>query len=337
MLCVVEKKRITSKSARRFGLGKKICLERLLGVKLEDQEVEVCVLRGYRQKKETSESQRNSSKDYARKPRLASTISRCNPPNFRGVVTAALKRDRTLVAALLRLHFHDCFVSGCDASLLLDGSNSEKDAPPNLTVRGYDLIDAMLLIGLVRLHGVPVSIVSDRDARFTSKFWKGLQTAMGTRLDFSTAFHPQTNDQTERLNQVLEDMLLACALEFPGSWDSHLHLMEFAYNNSYQATIGMAPFEALYGKCCRSPVCWGEVGEQRLMGSELVQSTNEAIQKIRSRMHTAQSKQKSYADVRRKDLEFEVGDKVFLKVAPMRADWPCSLSLGVATITLDSS
>ncbi|KAL0544440.1 hypothetical protein IC582_019555 [Cucumis melo] len=165
---------------------------------------------------------------------------------------------------------------------------------------------------------VPVSIVSDRDARFTSKFWKGLQTATGTRLDFSTAFHPQTDGQTERLNQVLEDMLRACALEFPGSWDSHLHLMEFAYNNSYQATIGMAPFEALYGKCCRSPVCWGEVGEQRLMGPELVQSTNEAIQKIRSRMHTAQSRQKSYADVRRKDLEFEVGDKVFLKVAPMR-------------------
>ncbi|KAL0541162.1 hypothetical protein IC582_021201 [Cucumis melo] len=171
---------------------------------------------------------------------------------------------------------------------------------------------------IVRLHGVPVSIVSDRDARFTSKFWKGLQTAMGTRLDFSTAFHPQTDGQTERLNQVLEDMLRACALEFPGSWDSHLHLMEFAYNNSYQATIGMAPFEALYGRCCRSPVCWGEVGEQRLMGPKLVQSTNKAIQKIRSRMHTAQSRQKSYADVRRKDLEFEIGDKVFLKVAPMK-------------------
>ncbi|KAL0536641.1 hypothetical protein IC582_025599 [Cucumis melo] len=171
---------------------------------------------------------------------------------------------------------------------------------------------------IVRLHGVPVSIVSDRDARFTSKFWKGLQTAMGTRLDFSTAFHPQTDGQTERLNQVLEDMLRACALEFPGSWDSHLHLMEFAYNNSYQATIGMAPFEALYGKCCRSPICWGEIGEQRLMGPELVQSTNEAIQKIRSRMHTAQSRQKSYADVRRKDLELEIGDKVFLKVAPMK-------------------
>ena len=110
-------------------------------------------------------------------------------------------------------------------------------------------------------------------------------------------------------------MLRACALEFPGSWDSHLHLMEFAYNNSFQATIDMTPFEALYDKCYRSPVC---LGEQRLMGLELVQSTNEAIQKIRSHMHTAQSRQKSYADVRRKDLELDVGDKVFLKVAPMK-------------------
>ncbi|KAA0035500.1 pol protein [Cucumis melo var. makuwa] len=154
---------------------------------------------------------------------------------------------------------------------------------------------------------------------YTASKWAQLYmsaiTAMGTRLDFSTAFHPQTDGQTERLNQVLEDMLRACALEFPGSSDSHLHLMEFAYNNSFQATIGMTPFEALYDKCCRSPVCWGEVGEQRLMGPELVQSTNEAIQKIRARMHTAQSRQKSYADMRRKDLEFDVGDKVAYRLA----------------------
>ncbi|TYK11555.1 ty3-gypsy retrotransposon protein [Cucumis melo var. makuwa] len=127
------------------------------------------------------------------------------------------------------------------------------------------------------------------DARFTSKFLKGLQTAIGTRLDFSTAFHPQTDGQTERLNQVLQDMLRACALEFPGSWDSHLHLMEFAYNNSFEATIGMALFEALYGKCCKSLFA-----------------------------RTAQSRQKGYADVRRKNLEFDVEDKVFLKVAPMK-------------------
>ncbi|KAA0059723.1 pol protein [Cucumis melo var. makuwa] len=132
-----------------------------------------------------------------------------------------------------------------------------------------------------------------QDARFTSKFWKGLQLALGTRLDFSTAFHPQTDGQTERLNQILEDMLRACVLEFSGSWDSHLHLMEFAYNNSYQATIEDAR-------------------------PELVQTTNAAIRKIQARMLTTQSRQKSYADVRRKDLEFEVGDMVFLKVAPMK-------------------
>ncbi|KAL0533674.1 hypothetical protein IC582_027715 [Cucumis melo] len=113
-------------------------------------------------------------------------------------------------------------------------------------------------------------------------------------------------------------MLRACVLEFSGSWDSHLHLMEFAYNNNYQTTISMAPFEALYGKCCRSPVCWGKVSEQRMLGPELVETTNATIQRIRARVLTAQSKQKSYADGRRKDLEFEVRDMVFLKVAPMK-------------------
>ncbi|KAL4022969.1 hypothetical protein IC575_016715 [Cucumis melo] len=166
---------------------------------------------------------------------------------------------------------------------------------------------------IVRLHGIPVSIVSDSDARFISKFWKGLQLELGTRLDFSTTFHPQTDGQTERLNHILEDMLRACVLDFSGSWDSYLYLMEFTYNNSYQATISMVPFEALNGMCCRSPVCWGEVREQRLLGPELVQTSNAAIQRIRARMLTAQSRQKSYADVRCKDLEFDVGDMVFLR------------------------
>ena len=119
---------------------------------------------------------------------------------------------------------------------------------------------------IVRLHGVPVSIVSDRDPRFTSRFWPSLQIALGTRLYFSTTFHPQTDGQSERTIQTLEDMLRACVMEFKGSWDTHLALMEFAYNNSYQASIEMAPFEALYGRKCRTPVCWDEVGERRLVG-----------------------------------------------------------------------
>ena len=123
---------------------------------------------------------------------------------------------------------------------------------------------------IVRLHGVPVLIVSDRDPRFTSRFWPSLQTALGTHLHFSTAFHPQTDGQSERTIQTLEDMLRACVMEFKGSWNTHLTLMEFAYNNSYQASIEMAPFEALYGRKCRTPVCWDEVGERRLVGPELV-------------------------------------------------------------------
>ena len=111
---------------------------------------------------------------------------------------------------------------------------------------------------IVRLYGVPISIVSNRDPRFTSRFWSSLQDAMGTRLHFSTAFHPQTDGQSNRTIQTLEDMLRACVIEFKGSWNTHLSLMEFAYNNSYQSSIGMAPFEALYGWKCRTPVCWDE-------------------------------------------------------------------------------
>ena len=111
---------------------------------------------------------------------------------------------------------------------------------------------------VVKLHGIPISIVSDRDACFTSKFWSSFQKSMGTRLDMSTPFHPQTDSQTEGVNQVMEDMLRACVLDFKGSWDEYLALIEFAYNNSYHSSIGMTPYEALYGRPCRSPVCWAE-------------------------------------------------------------------------------
>ena len=108
---------------------------------------------------------------------------------------------------------------------------------------------------IVRLHGVPVSIVSYRDPKFTTHFWKSFQKAMGTRLMMSTTFHPQTNGQSERTIQVLEDMLQACVLDHHGSWEEHLPLVEFAYNNNYQASIQMAPYQALYGRPCRSPLC----------------------------------------------------------------------------------
>jgi len=169
---------------------------------------------------------------------------------------------------------------------------------------------------IVRLHGVPASIISDRDPRFTSRFWGGLQEAMGSQLKLSTAFHPQTDGQSERTIQTLEDMLRACVMDFDMGWEEQLPLVEFAYNNSYHTSIEMAPFEALYGRPCRSPLCWAEVGEKHISGPELVEETNKNIGIIRKRLLAAQSRQKSYADRRRRDLHHKEGDHVFLKVSP---------------------
>ena len=115
---------------------------------------------------------------------------------------------------------------------------------------------------------------------------------------------------------MLEDMLRACVLDHKGSWEEHLPLVEFAYNNNYQASIQMTPYEALYGRPCRSPLCWTEVGERSITGTDIIRNTSEKVSLIRQRLLTAQSQQKSYTDVKRRPLEFEVGDHVFLKVMP---------------------
>jgi hypothetical protein len=171
---------------------------------------------------------------------------------------------------------------------------------------------------IVRLHGVPKTIVSDRDAKFVSKFWEGLQSALGTELRRSTSFHPQTDGQSERTIQTLEDMLRCCVLSWQGSWEDHLPLVEFSYNNSYQASIRMAPYEALYGRKCRSPLCWTAVGEKAVLGPDWVQQTTERVAEIRQHMLAAQSRQKSYADPKRRSLEFQVGDEVLLRVSPSK-------------------
>jgi len=171
---------------------------------------------------------------------------------------------------------------------------------------------------IVCRHGIPLSIISDRDGRFLSRFWRSMQKCLGTRLNLSTAYHPQTDGQTERTIQTLEDMLRTCILDYGGSWDSHLPLIEFSYNNSYHASIHMAPFEALYGRKCRSPVCWNEVGESSIVGPDLIQETTDKILRIREHLLASRSRQKSYADRRRKPLEFQVGDNVLLKVSPWK-------------------
>ncbi|GJU05129.1 putative reverse transcriptase domain-containing protein [Tanacetum coccineum] len=140
--------------------------------------------------------------------------------------------------------------------------------------------------------------------------------ALGTSLDMSTTYHPQNDEQSERTIQTLKDMLRACVIDFGNSWVKQLPLVEFSYNNSYHASIKAAPFKALYGRKCCSPVCWADVGEVQLTDPEIVQETTEKIIQIKQRIQAARDRQKSYADLKRKPMEFQVGDNIILKVSP---------------------
>ncbi|WVZ63317.1 hypothetical protein U9M48_012958 [Paspalum notatum var. saurae] len=171
---------------------------------------------------------------------------------------------------------------------------------------------------IVSLHGVPQTITSDRGSLFVSRFWEQLQTTLGTNLIRSSAYHPQTSGQVERVNQILEDMLKACALTYSTKWDECLPLAEFANNNSYQKSLEMAPFEALYGRRCRTPLNRLEPGECVTFGPDLVKQAEEQVKFIHSILKRAQSRQKSYSDKRRRPLVFEKDDHVYLRVSPMK-------------------
>nr|GEV91000.1 reverse transcriptase domain-containing protein [Tanacetum cinerariifolium] len=168
----------------------------------------------------------------------------------------------------------------------------------------FEKLTRQYLKEVVSKHGVPVSIIFDRDGKFTSHFWKSLNKALGTRLDMSTAYHLETDGQSERTIQTLEDMLRACVLNFGKSWDKHLPLVEFLYKNSYHTSIKAAPFEALYGRKCRSPICWVEVEDRQLTGPKIIHETTKKIVQIKSCIQAARDHQMSYADVRREPLEF---------------------------------
>jgi hypothetical protein len=188
--------------------------------------------------------------------------------------------------------------------------------PVKTTYSGAQLAE-LYMSRIVCLHGVPKKIVSYQGTQFTSRFWKRLHESMDTKLNFSLAYHSQTDGQIERTNQVLEDMLRACALEHGRTWDKSLPYAEFSYNNSYQASLKMAPFVALYGRKCRTPLYWNQTGESQVFGSE-IQEAEKQVQIVRENLKTSQSRHKSYADNRRRELIFEVGDFVYLKVSPMR-------------------
>jgi hypothetical protein len=189
--------------------------------------------------------------------------------------------------------------------------------PVKTTYSGPKLVE-LYMARIVCLHGVPKKIVSDRGSHFTSRYWQKLHECLDTRLNFSSAYHPQTDGQTEWTNQVLEDMLRACALKHGGSWDKSLPYAEFSYNNSNQASLKMSPFEDLYGRKCRTPLYWDQTGERQFFGPEIIQEAEEQVRQIRKNLRTVQSRQKSYADNRRRLLEFKEGDHVYLKVSPIQ-------------------
>ena len=137
---------------------------------------------------------------------------------------------------------------------------------------------------IVRLHRVSSSIVLDRDPRFTSRFWQTLQGALGSKLTMSLTYHPQIDGQSERTIYSLEDLLRTCVLDHLGAWDEVLPLIEFTYNNSFHARIGKAPYEALYSRRCRTPLCWYQDGEAVLVGPELLEQTTEKVRMVRDRM-----------------------------------------------------
>ncbi|WVZ80833.1 hypothetical protein U9M48_028280 [Paspalum notatum var. saurae] len=175
----------------------------------------------------------------------------------------------------------------------------------NTTYSGARLAE-LYISRIVCLHGVPKRIISDRGSQFTSRFWEQLHDSLDSKLRFSTAYHPQTDGQTERINQILEDMLRACAIQYGTSWDKSLPYAEFSYNNSYQASLKKSPFEALYGRRCKTPLFWNQTGEKQVFGPDLIRDAEQQIKMLLS------------LDVRHRDLTFKVDDFVYLKVSPMR-------------------
>ncbi|GJW24158.1 putative reverse transcriptase domain-containing protein [Tanacetum coccineum] len=180
------------------------------------------------------------------------------------------------------------------------------------TPSGYDTIWVIVNRLTKSAHFLPIK-KTDRMEKLTRLYLKEIE-ALGTNLDMSTTYHPQKDDQSERTIQMLEDMLRACVIDFGSSWDCYFPLVEFAYNNSYHASIKAAPYKTLYRRKCRSPICWSEVGDSQLTGAELIRDTTEKIVQIKNRLLAARSRHKSYANKRSKPLEFEVRDMVLLKI-----------------------
>jgi transposase InsO family protein len=156
----------------------------------------------------------------------------------------------------------------------------------------YDVTDVarVFVSEVIHLHGIPKKIISDRDSIFTFRFWTSLQSALGTQLNLSTTYHPETYGQTERVNQVIKDMLRMYVMDNQTQWEKYLPLVEFAYNNSYHSSIRMPPYEYLYGRPCRTPLSWDRLEDRVIVGPKLIQEMEEQVIQIRQRVNVAQDR-----------------------------------------------
>jgi hypothetical protein len=169
-----------------------------------------------------------------------------------------------------------------------------------------------------RLHGIPRTIISDRDTKLTFNFWRGLFKGFGTNLIFKIAYHPQTNGKIERVNRIIDDMLRMYVMDKPSKWEDYLHLVQFSYNNGYQDSLRMIPFEALYGIKYDTPVSWDNLADRVVLGRDLLKDIEDQVVKINHNLKVARDRQKVYADKKMTAREFKLGEHVLLKVNPKK-------------------
>jgi hypothetical protein len=202
-------------------------------------------------------------------------------------------------------------------------SKSAHFIPIKSTCKAIDIAQ-IFMKEVFRLHGMPREIISKRDTKFTSNFWKSLMAVLETKLLFSIAYHPQTDGQTERVNQILEDMLRMHVMHQPRKWEGYLPLVEFAYNNGYQASLNMSPFEVLYGRSCNTPISWSNPVNRISLGPNIMREMEQQVTQIKQNLKVAQNRQKSYVDQKRTPREFKTGDHVYLIIKHKRS----SLKMG---------
>jgi hypothetical protein len=170
--------------------------------------------------------------------------------------------------------------------------------PLKTTHKAEDVVD-IFMKEVARLQGIPKTNVSNRDPKFTSNFWKGLFKGFGMNMNFSTAYHPDSDGKTERVNRLIEDILRMYVMDKPSNLLNYLYLVEFAYNNGYQASLKMSPFEALYGRKCNTPASWDNPADRAVVGPDLLKEMEEQMLKIKQNLKVAQDRHKSYVDKNR--------------------------------------